>query len=935
VDRPSEIWNRVRRRWVLWTIGAVVIVAVLLGVLSGFYIDILWFREVGFSSVFWGIFWSKVLLALVFGAFFFVLLLTNLLLVRRLRPQYRIFSPEEEAVERYRTAFEPYARWVLPAVAALFALIAGTAVTGRWEEFQLWRVAGDAQFGIADPVFGRDVGFYVFSLPFLQFVQGWLFSSLVVITLVTAGAYYLYGGIRVRAVGERVTPQVKAHLSVLLGLIVLTKAWGYRLGQFDLLSSPRGTITGASFTDVNAHLPALRLLVVIAIVCAVLFLVNIRFRGWALPAIGIGLLALASVVAGAIFPAAVQRFRVAPQELQREREFIARNIEFTREAFGLDAVETRTFAAGRDVTAEDVEANRGVIENIRLWNPDVLRQSYLQLQRIRTYYEFPDVDVDRYVVEGEKRVVMLAPRQVAQQGIRGGGQTWQNQHLFYTHGYGVAASRVDEVTSEGAPIFLSRDIPPVGPLSPEEPRTYFQETSDVPFIVVNTEVEELDFPRTGATQEEFARTRYQGEGGIEIGGFFRQLLFAWRYRDVNLLISGLIDRESRIIINQDLPSRVPKIAPFLQYDGDPYAAIVGGRIVWIWDAYTVTDRYPYSERISLSQLTADNLSGTANYIRNSVKAVVDAVDGTTTYYVADEGDPIIRAWGEVFPDLLTPMSEAPAELIEHFRYPEDLFRIQAEQYANYHVLEPDQFYAKEDFWSVPVVAVDPTAETHVLDPYYVLTPLPGDPTDEPRFILFTPFTPAERPNMVAWMAAVSDPEQYGRLVSYEFPTAETVSGPAQVAGFISQDPEVSQQVTLLGQLGSDIIYGDLLTIPIGESFLYVQPLYLRSAQTATAIPELKRVVVVHGDRVTMAETLEEALAISFGEVFGQPPEGPTGPLPTDIAELLAEAQQHFENAEAALREGDLATYQREIEAAERAVNEAAERAQEPEPTPTP
>lgn len=927
MERPAALWNRARRRLLLWVVAGIVVFLVIVGVLAGFYVDILWFREVGFSGVFWGIFWSRVVLAVIFGAVFFGLLYANLLIARRIRPQYRPVSPEEEVVERYRSAVEPYAKWVLPALSVLFALIAAFGVMGRWEEFQLWRVADTASFGVEDPVFGRDVGFYVLSLPFTQFIQSWLFSSLVIVTLVTAAAHYLWGGIRFRAMGERVTPQVKAHLSVLLGLIVLVKAWGYRLGQFDLLVSPRGTVTGASYTDVNAHLPALRLLVVIAIVCAVLFLVNIRFRGWALPAVGLGLLVLASIFAGAVFPAAIQRFQVAPQELQREEEFIARNIEFTRAGFDLADVETRTFAAEAELSREDVEQSRGVIENIRLWNPDVLRDSYLQLQRIRPYYEFPDVDVDRYQIDGERRVVMLAPRQIAQNGIPGGGQTWQNQHLFYTHGYGVTASRVDQITSEGAPVFISRDIPPVGPLAQEEARVYFGEEADVPFLVVGTDLEELDFPRTAAGQEQFARTKYEGSGGIEVGGFFRRLLFAWRYRDVNLLISGLIDSESRLLINTDLGTRVRKVAPFLQYDGDPYAAIVDGRIVWIWDAYTASSRYPYSQLVNLSTITEGNLTGEANYIRNSVKVVVDALDGTMTFYVADPEDPMIRAWGEVFPELLTPIGEASEQLREHFRYPEDLFRIQAEQYANYHVLDPDQFYAKEDFWARPLVAQDPQTQATVLDPYYVLMPLPGDEDEGPQFVLFTPFIPAERPNMIAWMAAASDPEHYGRLLSYEFPTERNVSGPAQVAALIAQDTEVAREVSLFNQLGSRVIYGDLLAIPVGNSFLFVQPLYLRSEQEATAIPELKRVVVVHGDRVTFAETLQEALASSFGDVVApEPGPGPGQELPGDVISLLRQAEEHFRRAQEFLQQGDLAGYQREIELAMQAVRQAAERA---------
>ncbi|HEX2029818.1 MAG TPA: UPF0182 family protein [Actinomycetota bacterium] len=924
--------RRLRRRWLLWTIAALVVLGAVLGALSGFYIDILWFREVRYSSVFWTRFWSRVGLALVFGLVFFALMYVNLLIVRAIRPRYRPFSPEEEMLERYRAAFEPYVRWLLPAVSLLFAVFAAAGVAGQWETFQLWRASGGVAVGTEDPVFFRDAAFYLLSLPFQQFVQSWLFTSLIVITLATAAAHYLWGGIRLRAAADRVTPQVKAHLSVLLGLIVLVRAWGYRLGQFDLLFSERGTVTGASYTDVNAQLPALKLLVVISIVAAVLFLVNIRLRGWALPVLALGLLVLASVVAGAIYPAIVQRFRVAPQELQQERPFIRHNIRFTRMAFGLDDVREQSFDAEPQVTPEELEAANTTVSNLRLWNPDTLRNAYLQLQRIRPYYEFTDVDVDRYEIDGQRRLVMLSVRNIDQTGIPGGGRTWQNQHLVYTHGFGAAASRVDQVTPAGAPAFVLRDIPPVGSLTEEleQPRVYFQDDSSVPYVAVDTGTQELDYPVGQNGQEEL--TEYTGEGGIDVGGFVRRLAFAWRYRDVNLLISNLITSESRMLINVDLPTRVTKIAPFLQYDHDPYGAIVDGRFVWIWDAYTVSDTFPYSERVDLPTMTGGALSGQANYIRNSVKVVVDAFDGTTTFYRMEEDDPIVEAWSRVFPGLFTPVSEASLDLRAHFRYPENLFQVQAHQYANYHVTNPDQFYQKEDFWAVPRVARNPQEDPSELEPYYVLLTLPGQ--TEEKFLLFVPFTPADRPNMVGWLAASGDPEDYGEMMSFEF-SAENVTGPAQATALISQDTEVSREVSLFDQLGSDVIYGDILAIPIGESFLYIQPLYLQSSQEETAIPEMKRIVVVNGERVAFGASLAETLALAIGEAPPEeeptppdeeptpPPEDEPGP-PADVAELLLEAERHFEAAEEALRRGDLATYQREIEAARALIEEALE-----------
>jgi uncharacterized membrane protein (UPF0182 family) len=920
----TRIVRRGRRRWLLWVAVAAVVVAVVLSILSGFYIDILWFREVRLSSVFWTVFWTRLGLALVFGFVFFLLLYANLLIARRIRPRYRVYSTEEEVVERYRVAFEPYARWVLPGVALVFALFSATGVSTQWETYRLWRVSGEVSFGVTDPLFARDVAFYVLSFPFQRFVQSWLFSSLVVITLVTAAAHYLWGGIRWRAAGERVTPQVKAHLSVLLGLILLVRAWGYRLGQFELLVSPRGTVTGASYTDVHAQLPALRILFFIAIICALLFLVNIRFRGWALPVIAIGILALASIVVGGLIPAFVQRFRVDPQELQLEREFIDRNIDFTRRAYALDEVETVAFTAAPELTDQEVQDNAGIIENIRLWNPAVLKQSYLQLQRIRPYYEFVDVDVDRYEIDGRRRVVMVAPREITQNGIRGGGQTWQNRHLTFTHGYGLVASRADQAGSGGAPSFVASDIPPQGDLAAdlEQPRVYFAEITDVPFVVVGTEQPEFDFPTTESGEEQFARTLYEGEAGIPVDGFVRRLALAWRFRDVNLLISGLIDSESRVLINTEIDQRVARLAPFLQYDHDPYPAMVDGRLMWFWDAYTVSGNYPYSERIELSEVAGPSLHGQANYIRNSVKVTIDAYDGTTTFYVVDPDDPIIQAWQRVFPDLFTPVTEASAEVREHFRYPEDLFKVQATQFANYHVTSSNQFYAKEDFWQIPQVSQDPTQQAaQPLDPYYVLLTLPGE--EEEQFMLILPMSPAERPNMVAWLAAVSDPEEYGRTVAFRFPVERNVSGPAQVAALISQEPNVSREVTLLGQLGSSVIYGDLLTIPLGQSFLYVQPLYLRSQQE-TAIPELKRIIVVNGQDVAMDVTLAGALGQLFGEAAPEEPGEPSEPLPGDVQALLDQATQHFQRAEELLRQGDLAGYQREIEAAQLAVQRALE-----------
>jgi uncharacterized protein len=930
---------RTGRRRLLVALGvAIVLLFIALNVLSGFYIDLLWFREVHFTGVFWTIFWSKVLLGFMFGLVFFVLMYVNLLIVRRMTPPFRVFTPEQEVIERYRVAVEPYIKWILPAFAALIALFVGIGASSQWQTFLLWRNSDGVSFNVAEPIFHRDASFYVFKLPFLHFVQGWLFSSLVGVTVVAAIAHYLSGGIRTQSPAERVTPQVKAHLSVLLGLIMLTKAWGYSLGRFDLLLSSRGVGTGASYTDVHVQKPALFLLMLVALLCAVIFFVNIRLRGWALPAIAIGLLVLASVVAGGLIPAAIQRFSVKPQELQREQPFIANNIEFTRRAFGLNQITSSDVSPAADVTTADIQGNQTTVSNIRVWRPELLKRDYAQLQRIRQYYDFQDVDVDRYPLGAppEERMVMVSAREVSQSSIPASARSWQNQHLVYTHGYGAVASQVNTATPEGQPAFVLNDIPPQGQISLNTTgnRVYYGEQQrDVPFVVVRTGAHELDYQQDS---NQVTAPQYKGQGGIQMGGFLGRTLFAWRFKDVNLLISSLIHGDSRIMIFRDITERIPKAAPFLQYDGDPYAAVVGGRIVWIQDAYTITNEYPYSERLTLPGLTQGHLSGQANYIRNSVKVVVDAFSGQMTYFVADPTDPIIQVWANAFPELFTPYSEAPPELRAHFRYPEDLFTVQATQFANYHVTNPSVFYGKQDFWSIPS---DPTVTTvrAPLRPYYVLTAIPGQGPE--AFYLILPLTPSGRPNMVSYMAAASDPDQYGKIVSFEFPAGQNVNGPTQVFSRINNDPEFSSQRTLLGRGGSRVLFGDFLVVPIANSFLYIQPVFVQSRQ-AGGFPELKRIVVVHGGVVGVGTDLTEALADSFGKEVQPPPGGGGGPPPTgnvsqQIKQLLAQAADHFRKADAALKAGDLGTFQKEVQLGEQLVRQANDLAARATPSPKP
>lgn len=938
-----------RRRWP-WVVGVAVLLAFLvLGFLSSFYIDVLWYREVQLTTVFWTRLSAQAGLAAAFFVTFFVLLLVNLWVTRRLAPTVVALTPEQEIVERFRASIEPYLRIALPIGAAILSLFVGLAAASHWQEFLLWRSSAGIDFGSAEEVFGRDPSFYVFVLPWWKYVQTWLFGALIGVTVIVAVGHFLQGGIRPQAVGlsDKVDPQVRAHLSVLLGLILLVKAWGYFLGRFDLLTSERGAVQGASYTDVNAQLPALTLLTIVAVICAVLFFVNARYRAWSLPIIAVGLLLLVSILLGTAYPAFIQQFRVNPNEQQLEASFIERNIEATRRAFGLEEIRLETMTSfDPRVTAEDVEANEATISNIRLWRPSILKENFQSVQRIRQYYEFADVDVDRYVVEGEPRVLMVSGREVSQGGISEAARTWQNQHLVYTHGFGTVAAQVNSLAPDGAPLLTLEDIPPEGEPSTSQPRIYFGEVDDVDFVVVRSATRELDYEGESGEQP-FV---YTGDGGIEIGGLLRRALFAWRFRDANLLISSQITADSRLIMNRSIGERAATPMPFLTFDHDPYLAITEEGYVWIWDAYTTSDGYPYSQSVDLNEVTANLLpSQEVNYIRNSVKVVVDAYDGSVTYY-ADLNEPIMRAWDRAFPGVFTGIETAPPELREHFRYPENLFQVQAFHFANYHVEDPAAFYRKQDFWQIPndptlqpldgVSDVQVSAPTgtagRTLLPNYQLLKLPGD--EEERFHLTVPFQPENRANMVGWMAANSDPEGYGELVAFTLPPGRDVDGPALVYSRVNSDEEFSEARTLLGTGGSRVLFGDLLTIPIEDSVLYVLPVYVR-ASGESAVPELELVLVVNGSTVTLGGTLQEAIEDATGGVTGEepPPDGPGGGTVDErISRLLAQALDHFQAAQEALTAGDLATYQSELEQAQALIEEANRLAGEPTaPTPSP
>ncbi len=915
--------RRPRRRAIL--VGAVV--ALLLGATSvaRIYTDVLWFQEVGFESVLWTSIGTQALVGLAVAAAVALIVWVNLVVAGRAAPVYGGFVVGGRTIvdpmERYRDVLTPYLRWLRIAAAAAIGLLAGIGASAAWRTVLLW--LNRVPFGERDPQFGRDVAFYVFDLPFYRAALDVLWFALIASLLVTLLAHAFHGSLRPQIGLRGVTPGALAHVSVLLGLMALVKAVQYYLGTFGLNFSERGNVTGATYTDVNAHLHALRLLAIISIVSAVLFIVNIRVRRLSLPLAAVGIWVLTSFLAGFVWPTAIQSFVVGPQELQRERKFIARNIAATREAFGLSDVETRAYPALNDLSADALTTSENVLNNVRLWDPGTMAAAYEQLEAIRLYYHFPDVDIDRYEIDGETRQVLISPRELSLEDLPEQSRGWQNQHLQYTHGYGVVASLANTIGPGGAPDFIvsgvpGRAEPGAEALEAEQPRVYYGEAfADSDYSIVNSGQAEVDYP----TDEGLERFEYDGQGGIELSNVFRKIAFAMREGDPNIVLSGLVKPDSRVLVYRNVRDRVRRAAPFLSLDSDPYAATVDGRLVWILDAYTTSSWYPYSQRYPAGESVVENgasgvLSGDVNYVRNSVKVVVDAYDGSMKFYIVDEEDPLAQAWRGAFPSLFT--DEEPSDdLRAHFRYPEDLFNLQTDVFRRYHMSEPDVFFTGEDAWELPVSAAT-----------YLLTQLPGEPEEE--FLLTRPATPRGKKNMVSIMVARSDPERYGELLTLKMPSQSQVNGPEQAFSLINQDVEVSQARTLLGVRGSQVSFGSLVILPFEGSILYVQPIFVTAE--GVGIPELKKVAVVLGDEVVFEDTFDEALAALFDVEVpddGDPEDpdepvdpGDEGEAPPELAALVEEAGRVYEDAQAALAAGDFEEYGRLIEELGRLLDEA-------------
>jgi len=906
------------------TFGILVIIGVLFTALSGFYADWLWFKSVDFTSTWSTILGTKIFLFVVTGLLTASIVLANVWIAYKRRPLYVSMTMESDNLERYRSQVEPIRRSLfIGGFLALF-YVAGTSGSTLWSSWLLFRNSTD--FGVKDPQFNMDISFFAFRLPFWQTMIGWGISTLVLAIIASAVVHYLYGGIRLQVQEDRTTVAARLQLSVLLGGVVLLKAVAYWFDRYALALKESKIITGLTYTDVNAVLPAKAILSGIALVCALLFFANIIRRSWVLPAAGTALLVISSVLIAGLYPAAIQNFQVKPSESSKEAPFIQRNIESTRAAYGLEDVAVADYQATLSTSSGQLANDAATIANIRLMDPNVLSATFRQLQQIRPYYSFPEsLDVDRYTVNGVKRDVVVAVRELNIEGNP--SRNWINDHLVYTHGFGFVAAYGNERDADGKPSFTVGDLPPTGTLGKFEPRVYFGENVPDYSIIGGVKTDapvEFDYPDDASPNGQKNYT-YSGSGGVPVGSLLNKVVFALKYQEQRILLSSLINKDSKILFERNPRDRVAKVAPWLTLDGDPYPALVDGKILWIIDGYTTSAGYPYSRQTSLSNATADALTAnsasvaaqrnqTVNYIRNSVKATVDAYDGTVTLYQWDDKDPVLKTWSKAFPGAITPKSEISKDLLDHIRYPEDLFRVQRDILSSYHVKTAAAFYGGQDFWRVPRDPSTFGGNASAQPPYYLTLQMPGAKT--PAFLLTTPFVPrGGRENLSAFAVVNSDPgPDYGKISVLQLPRNTNIAGPSQVASNFEAKPEVANSLSLLRRGGSDVVLGNLLTLPVGGGLLYVQPVYVKATSNTSAYPLLQKVLVSFGDQIGYDDTLKGALDQVFGGNSGTTSgntttNGSTGVTTnSSLANSLASAKKAYADGLAALARGDFAEY---------------------------
>ena len=948
LSTPRSPRSRRRARW--WVIGAVVVFIILLAslrTLASVYTDGLWFSSVGYHNVFSTLLVVKLGLFGTFGAIFFVVMWVNLVACDRLATEDLGAVQKDELVRRYQQIVRPYAGRLYIALAIIMALIAASGTIGEWQNWILFRHGGN--FGVKDPQFGKDVGFYVFKLPFLNFVVDWTLAILIVTLVVTALFHYLNGGILPQRGIPRVRPAVKAHLSVLLALIALTKAAGYILQRWGLVNAHDGYVGGAGYTDVHARLPALLLLVVVSIFAAAILLFNIRRQGWTLPVLAVGIWAFVALVVGVIYPALLQTLKVTPAQSSLEAPYIQRNIKATRAAYDLNGVTVKSFDATTNVSKTSVAQSAATLNNIRLWDPDpsITLQTFQRQQAIKSYYTFQSLGVDRYTVGGQVTPVLIGVRDISPTNLP--SQSWVNQHLQFTHGDGAVVALANKAQSNGNPTYGIKDVPPSssnGLPKITQPNVYFS-TGDSGYVVADTKQLELNYQTGNGTNVE---SHYSSTGGVQLTSLLNRAAFALRLGDFNLLISDQITDKSRIMFVRDPVQIAEKAAPFLTFNQDPYAVVNDGQIYWIVDGYTTTNQYPYSQNADTQQVAAGSgLPGSYNYVRNSVKVVINAYSGKTTFYNADPGDPILRAYEAAFPNMFSPLSKMSPGLQAHLRYPPDIFSIQSAIYGRYHLTSPPQFYSASNAWQLsPTAGAGPQSQSLQVQvtlnqqgeavssspsrmaPLYQVTGVPGSSSPTQAFTVLDAYVPATQsnatgannPNLSAFMVATSDPGDYGKLTVYQTP--QGTSGPANADSYINENHTVSTDITLLDQHGSEVLLGNTLMVPVGQSILYLRPLYVASSSSPQ--PQLTYVIGVLGQKVviesTVAQTLSSLLHTPVSGGTGTAPSVGTGTVPAAVQQYLTAAQTDYTNALSALEAGDLGTYQTDINAMQQQITAA-------------
>jgi len=910
---------------------ALFLVPLVFSPIVGFLTDLLWFRSLGLEDVFLRRYTAGFWAFVVFLIAFFFIALPNLYFA--LRPQVPRIVVDTDAPRRAGALALTLRLMPILLIPSFFFGLAGG---DEWDSLLRW--LNGVPFGTTDPVFGRDIGFYFFTLPVLEFVRGWLLAAVILIAIGVVGLYVVRGvigvatqplagadiGVSARNALALARP-ARAHLSILGGLFLALIAFGYVLDQFDLLFRDETVLTGAGFTSITARLPALQILTVVVAIAAIATFANAFFRTLWVLAGTLGLWLVASILLLGVYPSLIERFVVTPDQLNKEKPYIARNIEATRQAYALTAVDESDIDVANDPVEADVRTQFADTSSVRLWDYRPLLAAYQQLQALRQYYAFNDVDVDRYILNGNETPVMLSARELAANQLPAAAQTWVNRHLYYTHGFGAVMTPVGSVGIEGRPGFVLQDIPPAGQPKIDEPRIYYGElTTD--YVIVGTSQPEFDY----AQEPNDVTTRFSGSGGIGVSSLWDRLLFALRFGDLNVLISSQLSDGARVLFHRQISEREQLIAPFLTYDPDPYFVIADGKQYWINDAYTTGNSYPYSERYGsgASGRTSKLNASDVNYIRNSVKVVTNAYDGSITYYVVDEQDPVLRTLRNIYPSLFKPIARMPASLLAHLRYPEQLFSIQTQIFATYHMTDPSNFYNRNDAWRIANENFNAGSSAQPIEPYYVTAQLPGSTKRE--FFLFVPMTPAgtQRDNMVAWVAGRADPSDYGKLRVLKLPQSRAIFGPLQIEARITADATIRQQTSLLTVGGgAQVIYGNLIALPVGNSFLYVETLFVQANNGK--FPELQRVIIATQDKIAMSDSFPSALNALFGSapVTTQPGPSPTpGPSATPapsgsaaaatIAQLVKSASDHYASAQAALKNGDFTTYGQELKALE-------------------